>query len=191
VTGVQTCALPISARVIVEQTYLALRPGGHAMWVVKSFVRNKQIVDFTGQWRQLCETCGFQTLHEHHAMLVAEAEQPDLFGGKPKRRERKSFFRRLAESKGSPRIDYEVVLCQVKPDTEGGFADCCVSSPPYAESLQPETEEQTRHKQERIARSKTIYDGRDLEMPSPGKAALGGGYGTTPGNLGNMKVKPT
>ena len=36
------------------------------------------------------------------------------FVGKEKRRESKSFFRRLAENKGSPRIDYEVVLCMEK-----------------------------------------------------------------------------
>ena len=102
-----------AALTIVQQTYAALRPGGHATWVVKSFVRNKAIVDFPGQWRQLCESCGFVTLHEHHAMLVAEHGQT-AFDGTHKRRERKSFFRRLAESKGSPPIDYEVVLCQVK-----------------------------------------------------------------------------
>jgi hypothetical protein len=66
-------------------------------------------------------------------------------------------------------------------------ADCCVSSPPYSESLKPETEEQTRNKQQRIALSKSIYDGRKLEEPSAGKAGLGGGYGTAEGNLGAMK----
>lgn len=62
-----------------------------------------------------------------------------------------------------------------------------ITSPPYAESLQPETEEQTRRKQERIAKAKTIHDGRALEKPSPGKAALGGGYGVSEGQLGAMK----
>ena len=98
-----------AARVIVAQTFAALRPGAHAIWIVKSFVRNKAIVDFPGQWRQLCESCGFVTLHEHHAMLVAQ-EQQLAFDGNHKRKERKSFFRRLAESKGSPRIDFETVL---------------------------------------------------------------------------------
>jgi len=99
------------ARTIVEQTYAALKPGGCAAWVVKSFVRNKQIVDFPGQWRQLCEAVGFETLEEIHAMLVEEkGTQIDTENKHHvKTVERKSFFRRLAESKGSPRIDFETV----------------------------------------------------------------------------------
>ena len=34
------------------------------------------------------------------------------------KKERKSFFRRLAERKGSPAIDYEVVLCMRKEAAE-------------------------------------------------------------------------
>jgi len=106
-----------AARTIVEQVYQVLRPGGHAVWVVKAFVRDGQIVDFPGQWQALCESCGFVTLHEHHAMLTEErGTQIGLDGNhNTKRVERKSFFRRLAESKGSPRIDYETVLCMVRP----------------------------------------------------------------------------
>ena len=91
-------------------------PGGYAMWVVKAFVKNKQIVDFPGQWRELCEACGFTTLHEHRAWLVEDrGTQIDLFGqAHTKTIERKSFFRRLAEKNGSPRIDYEIVICQQK-----------------------------------------------------------------------------
>ena len=105
-----------SARVIVAQTFAALRPGGHAVWVVKSFVRNKAIVDFPDQWRELCESVGFVTLHEHHAMLVDDKGTQMAHDGNHKeyKTERKSFFRRLAEKKGSPRIDYETVLCMVK-----------------------------------------------------------------------------
>jgi hypothetical protein len=102
-----------AASQIVGQVYQVLVPGGHAVWVVKSFVKNKERVDFPGQWRQLCEVAGFVTLHEHHALLVHSTEHD--FDGKEKRRESKSFFRRLAENKGSPRIDYEVVYCMEKP----------------------------------------------------------------------------
>lgn len=102
-----------AAHVIVEQVYQVLAPGGHAVWVVKAFVKNKQIMDFPGQWRQLCEAVGFITLHKHHALLVHSTEHD--FDGKEKRRESKSFFRRLAENKGSPRIDFEVVLCMERP----------------------------------------------------------------------------
>jgi len=60
--------LLLAARAIVEQVYLALAPGGHAVWVVKNYVKNKQIVPFSDQWRALCEAVGFVTLHEHHAI---------------------------------------------------------------------------------------------------------------------------
>lgn len=50
-----------------------------------------------------------------HAMLVAENRSPALFGGEHvKRTERKSFFRRLAEKNGSPRIDHEEILVMRK-----------------------------------------------------------------------------
>ena len=71
----------LAARQIVEQVYIALRPGGHAVWVVKDYVKNKQIVPFCDQWRQLCEAVGFDTLHEHHALLVRNKRtQIDLEG---------------------------------------------------------------------------------------------------------------
>jgi hypothetical protein len=106
----------MAARQIVEQVYIALRPGAHACWVVKGFVKNKQLVDFPGQWRQLCEAVGFESVHEHHAMLVHHRGTSNtLEGGTVEHiTESKSFFRRLAEKKGSPRIDYETVLCMVK-----------------------------------------------------------------------------
>lgn len=104
-----------ASKIIVEQCYQILRPGGHAIWVVKDFVRKGKKVDFTGDWRRLCESAGFATLHEHHAMLVKEERKKSLFGHEiVNRKERKSFFRRLAEQKGSPAIDYETVLCMRK-----------------------------------------------------------------------------
>ena len=108
----------LAARQIVEQVYIALRPGGHAVWVVKDYVKNKERLPFCDQWRQLCEAVGFVTLHEHHALLVRNKRtQIDLEGNHhTTQSESKSFFRRLAEKKGSPRIDYEVVLCMVKGD---------------------------------------------------------------------------
>lgn len=107
----------LSARAIVEQVYESLAPGGHACWVVKDYVKAKQIVPFSDQWRQLCEAVGFETLHEHRAMLVNyKGTQGMLEGGtKEIKTESKSFFRRLAEKKGSPRIDWEVVWCMEKP----------------------------------------------------------------------------
>lgn len=102
----------LAARAVVEQTYQVLVPGAIAVWVCKDFVRNKRRVPFSDQWRQLSEVCGFELVEWIHASLVTDnGVQCGLFGEDVTlRKERKSFFRRLAESKGSPRIDWEDVL---------------------------------------------------------------------------------
>lgn len=102
----------LAAREIVDQVHLSLKPGGHAIFVVKGYVKNKTYIDFPDQWRRICEAAGFVTLHEHHALLV-HAKQHMLDGG-IYNRESKSFFRRLAEKKGSPRVDFETVFCMEK-----------------------------------------------------------------------------
>ncbi len=106
-----------AARAIVEQTYAALRPGGYAAWVCKDFVRKGQRVPFSDQWQQLCAAVGFEPVERIAAMLVDDhGDQLDIFGGATARlKERKSFFRRLAEKKGSPRIDHEDVIIMRKP----------------------------------------------------------------------------
>jgi len=106
-----------ASRQILEQVYQVLVPGGHAIWVLRAFVRKGKLVDFPGQWRDLCEAVGFMTLHVHRAWLVEDGGQQYTLDGDLERYqvERKSFFRRLAECKGSPHVDYEVVLCTVRP----------------------------------------------------------------------------
>lgn len=105
-----------AARDVVAESYALLKPGGYAAWIVKAFVRDKQLVDFPGDWRKLCEHVGFTTLTEVHALLVKETTETDLFGNETTERvERKSFFRRLAEKKGSPKIDFEVVWIMQRP----------------------------------------------------------------------------
>jgi hypothetical protein len=98
-------------------------------------VRDGAIVDFPGQWRTLCESLGFVTLHEHHALLVEDhGTQGGLFGADTTHRtERKGFFRRLHEKKRPDlAINYEVVLCmQKRGDTAPGSLEVCVSSPPF------------------------------------------------------------
>lgn len=89
-----------AARQIVQQCHAILKPGGVSVWVVKNFVRNKQIVPFSDQWRMLCESQGFVMVQWIGASLVHETRQPDLFGGEAvKRKKRMSFFRRLHEAK--------------------------------------------------------------------------------------------
>ena len=104
-----------AAKTIVEQCHQILKPGGHAIWVTKRFVRAEKIVDFSHDWARLCESVGFEIVCWHKAMLVKETHHDSLFGGKiTKTVARKSFFRRLAESKGSPAIDWEDVICMIK-----------------------------------------------------------------------------
>ena len=104
-----------AAKIIVQQCHQILKLGGVAIWVVKAFVRKGAIVDFPGDWKRLCESVGFVTLCEHHAMLIKETKEQSLFGDTIKtKKERKSFFRRLAELKGSPPIDFENVICMRK-----------------------------------------------------------------------------
>lgn len=107
----------MASRIIVENLYKLLKPGAHQIWVLKAYIKNGKIVDFPGQWQKLCETVGFETVHIHHAMLVKDVWTQFGFDGKHKTKhiERKGFFRRLAERRGSPEINYEVVLCMVKP----------------------------------------------------------------------------
>jgi DNA modification methylase len=100
-----------ASRLIVLQCKLLLKPGGTAVWVVKDFVRSKKRVPFSDDWRKLCEACGFRLVEWIKASLVSETVTATMFEGNvTRRRERKSFFRRLAEKKGSPRIDHEDVL---------------------------------------------------------------------------------
>jgi hypothetical protein len=105
-----------AARTIVEQCYLLLPAGGAAVWVVKNYIKGGREVDFTGQWQALCESCGFETLHIHRAMLVKRRGAQAGFDGAMVSKDvsRKSFFRRLSERRGSPPIDWETVLCMRK-----------------------------------------------------------------------------
>jgi hypothetical protein len=90
--------------------------GGVSIWVTKDYVKNKKIVPFSDRWLALCESVGFKLVCRHQAMLVKEYGRQKNIHGKEEiiQTERKSFFRRLAESKGSPRIDWEDILCLVK-----------------------------------------------------------------------------
>jgi len=101
-----------AARDIVRECHAILKPGVLAVWVCKDFIRKGARVPFSDDWRRLCESEGFDLVEWIHASLVKTESHPDLFGGDDivKTTERKSFFRRLAEKKGSPAIDHEDVL---------------------------------------------------------------------------------
>jgi hypothetical protein len=72
-------------------------------------------VPFSQDWARLCQACGFRLVEWIRASLVKRTAEASLFGGEiVETTERKSFFRRLAEKKGSPAIDAEDVLVMVK-----------------------------------------------------------------------------
>lgn len=160
-----------AARDVVAECHAVLKPGGMAVWVTKDFVRAKKRVCFSADWVRLCESCGFTLVKWVRASVVSETVHGDLFLGETvKRTERKSFFRRLAEKKGSPRIDHEDVLFFVK-EGGAGVVDCVLSSPPYADGGQGGGGDRLGFKN---AHGISEY------------GSLRDGYGTAPGQLGAL-----
>jgi hypothetical protein len=105
-----------ASKEIVQGCYDLLKPGGHAIWVCKDYVKAKKRVPFSDRWLSLCESVGFTLVCRHQAMLVKHhGDQSNIHGGTDHIETRRiSFFRRLAESKGSPKIEWEDVLCMEK-----------------------------------------------------------------------------
>jgi len=96
--------------------FRALKPGAVIAVVVKSYVKAGKIVDLPAGTLKLLLHLGFLPLERAQAMLTRQTLEPDLFAGHvTKAKSRKSFFRRLSEAKGSPPIDYEIVLFCQKP----------------------------------------------------------------------------
>jgi hypothetical protein len=105
-----------ASRLILDNLYYLLKPGGVAIFVLKRYVKGGKLVYFPRQWAKVCRAAGFRLIEWNRAWVVEDrGAQYDLFGNlQTKTVERKSFFRRLAEKKGSPRIDWEDVLVLVK-----------------------------------------------------------------------------
>ncbi len=96
---------------VYRQCWLALKADGVMAVVVKDYVKKGRRVPLCDDTLRLLEAVGFVPLERVRALLVRETTERCLFGSpQVRRRERKSFFRRLAEAKGSPRIDWEEVL---------------------------------------------------------------------------------
>ena len=96
---------------VYHQMFLAMRPNAVAAIVVKDYVKQKARVPLCDQTCALLERVGFTVFERTRAHLVKRTTEPNLFGAPTEKlRERKSFFRRLAEKNGSPRIDYEEVI---------------------------------------------------------------------------------
>ncbi len=99
---------------VYASCYAAIKPGGVLVCVVKDYVSKGKRVPLCDDTARLLEHCGFTVIERVHAMLTKETRHGDLFNGETvTTKSRKSFFRRLAEKKGSPPIDYEeVIFCQ-------------------------------------------------------------------------------
>ena len=83
--------------------------------ILKDCVKGGKRVPLCKQTLDLLIHLGFKPLERIRAMLVKETTSEGLFGKITTKKERKSFFRRLAEKKGSPRIDWEEVLIVRRP----------------------------------------------------------------------------
>jgi len=79
-------------------------------WVVKDFVRKGARVPFCDDCATLLAQCGFTVFERWRCWMVSKAKQDTMWSGTKPQKENKGFFRRLAEAKGSPRIDFEEVI---------------------------------------------------------------------------------
>ena len=102
--------------VVYAQCHQAIQPGGVMAVVVKDFVRGGKRVLLCDQTLAMLESLGFVLVERIRAWVTTTTEHDGLFGTVTETKERKSFFRRLAEAKGSPRIDWEeVIVVRTKP----------------------------------------------------------------------------
>lgn len=107
-----------AAALIVQQCYAILPPGGYAAWVTGDFVRAKRRVPFGQQWLNLCVSCGFEPVLWAVAWKTEHnGTQAGMFGdARELRKEKVSFFRRLANQKNpNAAIANEDVLFVRKP----------------------------------------------------------------------------
>jgi tRNA G10 N-methylase Trm11 len=85
---------------VYEQMYQVLKPNGVVALVTKNPVKDKQIRRLDLDTIALMEHAGFLLIEHKCAMLCDEVQHGHLFGGDEiKRRQRKSFFKRLYEKK--------------------------------------------------------------------------------------------
>lgn len=103
-----------AARDIVHECHKILKPKGVCIWVCKDYIKKGQRVPFSDDWQRLCLANGFKLRCRHKAMVVKTWKEGVLFGDDQKQKERKSFFRKLAERKGSPEINWEDIICCIK-----------------------------------------------------------------------------
>lgn len=98
-------------RKVYTELYNVLPEGGWAAVNVKDYVHNKKRVELCQQTADMLAMCGFEIKTRVRAWLVEKKPQPTLLDPSGKKEiQRKSFFKKLWEKKGSPKIDWEEVL---------------------------------------------------------------------------------
>ena len=105
----------IACAQVYAECHKVLKPREVIVIVVKSYIKAGRRVPLPMQTLKLLIHLGFEPLERIKASLVKETVTAGLFGDVRKIKERKSFFRRLAEKNGSPAIDWEEVLICRKP----------------------------------------------------------------------------
>lgn len=100
---------------VYASVYQSLKPGGVMACVVKDYVKNKARVPLCDTTLELLISTGFEPIERCRAWLTKETREAGLHEEIVTTKSRKSFFRRLAEKKGSPAIDWEEVLWIRKP----------------------------------------------------------------------------
>lgn len=107
---------------VYRQVHQSLKPNGVMAVVLKDYCKAGKRVPLCDQTCTLLEALGFTVFERCRCWLVKEDRHPGLFDGEDvvKTTERKSFFRRLAEKRGSPRIDFEeVIWCREQANRKG------------------------------------------------------------------------
>jgi len=133
--------------------------------VVKNPTRNKQLRRLDLDTIRILQEAGWTIKCQHRALLFEELEQADMFdGAKKKVKGRMSFFKRLSWQAGQPVASWEDVIFAVR---EGKSGIVTVSSPPYDNRVDDHGVDQQG------------YEGFTDKL---------GNYGTTPGQIGNLKV---
>ncbi len=101
---------------VYASCYEAIKPGGLIVLVVKDYCKAGKRVPLCDDTARLIEHIGFIPMERIRAMMTRETRHADLFDGEIKTvKSRKGFFRRLAEKRGSPAIDFEEILIYHKP----------------------------------------------------------------------------
>lgn len=101
-----------AVREVYRQMLAVMKPGAVAAVVVKDYVKGRRRMPVADETAALLATVGFDVFEVTRCHVTKKLQaQLRLDGSLDKRtKDRKSFFRRIAEKRGSPPIDWECVI---------------------------------------------------------------------------------